>query len=446
MEHVKKVGKCLGAGAKGTVHLGYNEETGQFVAIKELNFAVVDGDDASQQAAIEIRNEVTLMQRATHENLVRYFGARRDGDKVQLIMEYVSGGSLASVIKRQEKLRESVIRSYTLDIVSGLSYLHNVCLTCHRDVKPENILITPEGRCKLADFGASRSLESTRLLKTCVGTPYYMAPEVVQGVGYDQSADIWSLGASIFEMITGRPPFAEVSNPMAIMFKIVQTNELPQLPQDVSGGLRDFVDRCCKGVPADRWTAQQLLQHPWLIAAGKATSKSSGDVTAALTTKSTSDGGATAPPQANDTVTSETNDGEDFPFFVQTQELATDPRRMCQDCKSALAVFQCDECERNRNGALYYRFCGTCWSKAHAHQRAAGHVKRPLLFAAPTIAANPAAASNQSRPMASGGVLLPDGNFVDVLCTGEQSEWTCGRCQTLNDGPLPECLMCGYER
>ncbi|CUG92290.1 protein kinase, putative, partial [Bodo saltans] len=193
----------------------------------------LDDDDARVAMIRAIQNEVELLERAArHDHIVSYYGSMITAEhhKLALVMEYVSGGSLASIVRRQKGLRDSVIRAYGRDVLLGLQYLHEVCRMCHRDIKPDNILVTPEGRCKLADFGASRALERTALLKTCVGTPYYMAPEVVQGEGYDESADIWSFGATLFEMASGKPPFADISNGMAVMFRVATLGKLPDIP------------------------------------------------------------------------------------------------------------------------------------------------------------------------------------------------------------------------
>ncbi|RNF12663.1 putative protein kinase [Trypanosoma rangeli] len=305
MEHVRKTNKKLGVGARGVVYEGYDAESGRFVAVKEIPFfdggGVGTGDDAAEEDPVlaeerrAIVREITLMERFEHPNLVTYYGARRSAVGVQIIMEFINGGSLDALIRRQGSLRESVVRSYTHDILEGLAYLHDTARVCHRDVKPANVLITADGRCKLTDFGVSKLLDDTSSMRTTVGTPWYMAPEVVGGdaddaidedagesqgdirsgcskadvkkLGYTTSADIWSLGVTVFEMISGKKPFGgEMRNPAAVLFAIAAANGTPpRLPDncEASASLRAFLDLCFVRDARLRPKAKELLSHQW---------------------------------------------------------------------------------------------------------------------------------------------------------------------------------------
>nr|CCC89691.1 putative protein kinase [Trypanosoma congolense IL3000] len=300
MENIRRTSRKLGVGAMGVVYEGYDEESGRFVAVKEI--PVYDVDVSAQEDSCvagglrSILHEISLMERLAHPNLVTYYGARRSAAGVEIIMEYVNGGSLDSLIRRQGCLRESVVRSYARDLLEGLSYLHNTARICHRDVKPANVLITADGRCKLTDFGVSKLLDDTVGMHTTVGTPWYMAPEVVDcsgnttnttssihgcvdgadndnieasklGSSYTTAADVWSFGVTVYEMITGKKPFGgNLKNAAAVLFSIVSNSTpTPRLPStcDASPLLQDFLDLCFVRDPTLRPSARELLSHMW---------------------------------------------------------------------------------------------------------------------------------------------------------------------------------------
>jgi serine/threonine protein kinase len=181
---------------------------------------------------------------------------------VQIVMEFVASGSRAGT------LRESVAAMYMRDVLCGLEYLHRSGV-CHRDIKSENILVSPEGRCKITDYGASKVLRSSiagvsTMLNTFVGTPFYVAPEVVRGESYGRSAHIWSVGCLAYELLTGAPPNSGVVNPMAAMYKVASDGDaVPILPAvGHSTDAADFVATCCRRDAARRPTAAALLGHP----------------------------------------------------------------------------------------------------------------------------------------------------------------------------------------
>ncbi|EPY22167.1 protein kinase [Angomonas deanei] len=246
------------------------------------------------------------MQLAHHPNLVLYHGARRCAVGVQIVMEYVGGGSLEQLLKQCGTVKESVAQRYTRDILSGLEYLHETAEVCHRDVKPGNILLTPEGRCKLTDFGTAAVLNKEDFMQTTVGTPWYMSPEVISGgseditdgedasyynplrgikhehsstnpsKGYTTRADIWSLGVTLYEMLTGHRPYGgNQKNQAAIMFSIVrEAVQPPVFPPEVSlsPSVMSFIRLCLVYDHRLRPSAKELLQHPWIAAGTTPTS------------------------------------------------------------------------------------------------------------------------------------------------------------------------------
>ena len=191
-----------------------------------------------------------------------------------IFMEYVPGGSIASLLRRFGRFNETLVRLYTRQILTGLAYLHAHAVV-HRDIKGGNVLVDRSGVCKLSDFGASTSLADLEHNsaaaaaaaagpKSLAGTPAFMAPEVIKQTGYGRKSDIWSVGCTVIEMATGKSPWAHYDNPVAAMFAIAVANELPPLPSDLSADGADFLAACFRRDPAQRPTAAELLRHPFL--------------------------------------------------------------------------------------------------------------------------------------------------------------------------------------
>nr|AVG22649.1 MAPKKK2 [Plasmodiophora brassicae] len=182
-----------------------------------------------------------------------------------VFLEYVPGGSIASIIKRFGKFNENLVRVYTRQILYGLEYLHRHQIM-HRDIKGANILVDTNGVCKLADFGAAARLaDITQAQRRAIhGTPYWMAPEVIKQVGHGRQADIWSVGCTVIEMVTGKPPWHQFKTPVAALFHIAGTTSPPALPDDLSPSLRDFILSCMHRDPSKRPNAMRLLEHPYL--------------------------------------------------------------------------------------------------------------------------------------------------------------------------------------
>ena len=193
--------KLLGSGSFGTVTLGYDVNNLRIMAVKRV---YIGAASEKSSALKEIKEESKLLSELQHKNIVTYFGSERENEFLKIYMEFVEGGSIASLLKTYGPFQEQVAARYSKQILQGLEYLHyhNVV---HRDIKGANVLITRNGIVKLSDFGSAKRICSYE--QSMIGTMAWMAPEVIEGKGYNWFADIWSFGCTVYEMLTGNPPF-----------------------------------------------------------------------------------------------------------------------------------------------------------------------------------------------------------------------------------------------
>ncbi|KAK7915736.1 hypothetical protein WMY93_011497 [Mugilogobius chulae] len=240
-EQVFDVLEKLGEGSYGCVHKANYKETGEIVAIKQVP---VESD------LQEIIKEISIMQQCNSE-LQNPF-----------LLAWLKDVSSLCV-----QLAEEEIATILQSTLKGLEYLHFM-RKIHRDIKAGNILLNSEGQAKLADFGVAGQLTDTMAKRnTVIGTPFWMAPEVIQEIGYNCVADIWSLGITAIEMAEGKPPYADI-HPMRAIF-MIPTNPPPTFrnPDLWSSSFQDFVKQCLVKNPENRATATQLLQHPFIKSA-----------------------------------------------------------------------------------------------------------------------------------------------------------------------------------
>ncbi|KAF7309786.1 Cell division control protein [Mycena indigotica] len=253
-----QLGNCIGRGQFGSVYRALNLNTGQMVAVKRLRLEGLKEEEVTQ-----LMREVDLVKRLSHPSIVKYEGMARDEDTLSIVLEYAENGSLGQTLKAFGKLNERLVASYVVKILEGLHYLHSSDVV-HCDLKAANILTTKNGNVKLSDFGVSLNLRAMeREIKDVAGTPNWMAPEVIELKGASPKSDIWSLACTVIELLTGRPPYAEIANSLSVMFRIVE-DDMPPLPEGCSSSLEDFLKQCFNKDPTKRPSAELLCEHEWL--------------------------------------------------------------------------------------------------------------------------------------------------------------------------------------
>lgn len=260
-------GELIGCGAFGRVYMGMNLDSGELLAVKQVLVAANSASKEKTQAQIrELEEEVKLLKNLSHPNIVRYLGTAREDESLNILLEFVPGGSISSLLGKFGSFPESVIRMYTKQLLLGLEYLHKNGIM-HRDIKGANILVDNKGCIKLADFGASKKvveLATINCAKSMKGTPYWMAPEVILQTGHSFSADIWSVGCTMIEMATGKPPWSQQYQEVAALFHIGTTKSHPPIPEHLSAEAKDFLLKCLHKEPDFRPAASELLQHPFV--------------------------------------------------------------------------------------------------------------------------------------------------------------------------------------
>ncbi|XP_068858566.1 serine/threonine-protein kinase PAK 3-like [Aphelocoma coerulescens] len=251
--------ETIGKGGFGTVCTAVDTATGEEVAIKKISLL----RESSTELCV---NEIQVMRDSKNANLVNYVDSYLVDEELWLVMEYMDGGSLHDVI-RETRMAEGEIAAVSRECLQGLDFLHSKQVI-HRDIKSHNILLGLDGSVKLADFGLAAQLtpeQSKR--RSAAGTTHWMAPEIFTRKPYGPKVDIWSFGIVGIEMVEGAPPY--LMNTSAMVRQLISTGGTPKLqnPRQQSAWLRDFLHCCLETDEDRRWSAQELLQHPFVTSA-----------------------------------------------------------------------------------------------------------------------------------------------------------------------------------
>ncbi|RKP18482.1 serine/threonine kinase 3 [Rozella allomycis CSF55] len=249
----------VGEGSYGVVYKAIHKPSGKIVAVKLITIEN-DLDD--------LLKEIDVVKNCDSPCIVKYFDSILVKDVLWIILEYCGSGSLSDIMKLcKTTINENQICLIMDRVLEGLEYLHNKGMI-HRDIKAANILLNTSGEAKLADFGVVGQLsEATIKRSTVIGTPFWMAPEVIQEVGYDFKADIWSVGITCIELAEGKPPYHNI-HPMRVIWLYFADLAIFMIPSKPSPTLTDgtkysdefksFISSCLTKNPKDRPTAAEL--------------------------------------------------------------------------------------------------------------------------------------------------------------------------------------------
>ncbi|CAL8291264.1 unnamed protein product [Gadus morhua 'NCC'] len=250
----------IGEGSTGVVCIAREKHSGRQVAVKMM-------DLRRQQRRELLFNEVVIMRDYQHRNVVEMFKSALVEEELWVIMEYLQGGALTNIVS-ETRLSEEQIATVCEAVLQALAYLHSQGVI-HRDIKSDSILLTLDGRIKLSDFGFCAQIsKDIPKRKSLVGTPYWMAPEVISKSPYGTEVDVWSLGIMVVEMVDGEPPYFS-ETPVAAM-KRLRDEHAPTVRNvsQISPVLKDFLDRMLTRDPMERASATDLLEHPFLLQSG----------------------------------------------------------------------------------------------------------------------------------------------------------------------------------
>lgn len=252
----------IGEGTYGQVHKAISKSDGSIYAIKIVPFESSELDEVNKE--IQIQKDLS-----DNMHVVRYYGSyfRQSSEHLELwiVMEYCGGGNIKKIIKRQQKrLTEPEISAILGEVLLGLDLLHNQ-MKIHRDIKAENLLLTDSGQVKIADFGVAAQLtKEISKRRSIIGTPYWMAPEIIAESAYERQVDIWSLGITAIELAQKEPPYWNLPT-MKAMYMIT-SKKPPTLedPEDWSSEFNDFIAQCLQSKPDSRPSARALLSHTFI--------------------------------------------------------------------------------------------------------------------------------------------------------------------------------------
>lgn len=256
------LGPRIGSGSFAVVWRSRHRQHGLEVAVKEIDKKLL-----SSKVSESLLKEINILSTINHPNIIQLFEAIETEDRIFLVLEYCDGGDLAAYIQRYGKVSEEVARHLMRQLAAGLQVLQKEHLI-HRDLKPQNLLLTKGStpQLKIGDFGFARSLTPENLADTLCGSPLYMAPEIIQNKKYDAKADLWSVGAILFQLVTGKPPF-DGNNQLQLFQNILRSTEL-QFPEGALEELHPDCVNLCRNLlrhdPVERLTFREFFDHKFL--------------------------------------------------------------------------------------------------------------------------------------------------------------------------------------
>lgn len=249
----------LGRGAFATVYKAIHRESGFELAIKVVPI--------KNEMKTALQREIEVLRKCKCPNVLSYYGSVTNEDSVWILMDYCAVGSVKDLMKcTLETLDEPQISQITKEVLTGLCYLHSINIL-HLDVKTGNILLTAEGKVKLADFGVSEQIQrGSRMITPAdfIGSPLFMAPEVIKKTEFNHKADIWSVGITLIEMAEGRPPYHDIKSMKEIIELPARPPPTLQQPRIWSHTFNDFLSKCLVKNPTDRPDTGVLLHHPFV--------------------------------------------------------------------------------------------------------------------------------------------------------------------------------------
>ncbi|CAI8607772.1 unnamed protein product [Vicia faba] len=257
------LGPRIGSGSFAVVWRSRHRNSGLEVAIKEIDQAQL-----SPKVRDNLIKEITILRTIHHPNIIRLFEAIETNDRIYLVLEYCGGGDLAAYIHRYGRVSESIAKHFMRQLAAGLQVLQEKNLI-HRDLKPQNLLLETTSATplmKIGDFGFARSLTPLQLADTLCGSPYYMAPEIIQSQKYDAKADLWSVGAILYQLVVGKPPF-DGNSQLQLFQNILASTELHFPPKILKELHLDCVDLCrslLRRNPDERLTFKAFFNHKFL--------------------------------------------------------------------------------------------------------------------------------------------------------------------------------------
>ncbi|KAF8931729.1 hypothetical protein BGZ58_007450 [Dissophora ornata] len=264
-------GGLIGRGSFGRVYHAFNLDTCEMIAIKQVDLPQTLSErncDRLKTSVEALFSEMEVLKDLDHENIVQYLGFAQNEETANIFLEYVSGGSIESCLKRSGPFPEAVIRSFTRQILLGLEYIHSKKIV-HRDIKAANVLVDEQGVCKISDFGISKRNAQNQggydeNVGSLQGSIFWMAPEMVTSKAYGAKVDIWSFGCLVLEMFTGQQPWKGYA-PQQALFTIGNSSAHPPIPENISEEGQRFLARCFITDANLRPTASELIQDPFAV-------------------------------------------------------------------------------------------------------------------------------------------------------------------------------------